>query len=294
MRLISLLKKYAALAVCLFLPLVCPAAGADTDEIQVCDNLKVVSAESISFTANEKIFLCGDPETSEWASVPSWQKEFYLTPVLQSKGFYNFRFEYLKNDQLVVYLEGSSRVQSIEYLNFPSEVEQPKFSEFLEKRINSDLLDEVEQLNRIYLSYYGYPCAKVQTTASVKTGKIQISISHLDLENFGEIEQKKQDKVYPEAIQRSYPFEEEQMFNAQLLDVATKRLRGQGLLNYSQFQKRCGAFGMRDSTKKKPFSIYHDLDMLKPRIVRLGVGFDTEKGPLFLAGWKNSRLSKLG
>ena len=256
------------------------------DANEVCQGLILKGAEDVDFSANEKIFLCGDKETPSWVNPPNWQKKIYLDPILQSKGYYNTNYSEDSAGTLVARLSQPTVIRSISIFDFPIDLEKPGLKKFVGEKINSQLLDEIEEILKIYLERRGYPCAQLKTEVFLQSGEVEIKITSLQLQRFSKVLLEKQEQIFEGAITRSYPFLFGQVYNSQLLEIASRRLERQGLLNHSYFSKKCQRAG--------GFDIHHEVSLIKPRIVRLGGGFNTEKGPLAIAGWKNSRLSKLG
>ena len=127
------------------------------------------------------------------------------------------------------------------------------------------------------------------TSANIESGEIEVRFANpqeqLALQVFPSIIKESSGQISKQALERSYPFETGQRFDQRLLEIASRRLRSNGLLNYSKFRKVCGPGAI---------SIFQHYELLKPKKVRIGIGFNSEKGPLFLAGWKNSRLSSTG
>src|SRR5690606_16098123 len=89
----------------------------------------------------------------------------------------------------------------------------------------------------------------------------------------------------PRALSRFYPFRPGRKFDPRLFELASTRMKLSGLLQSTRYIFDCD----KSDVVARQKAIYG-----KPRLVRLGIGADTEEYILGRASWKTTRLDDMG
>lgn len=267
----------------LSLPLL--AKGAET----LCPGIVIESDEDLKFTDNEERLACGDKEEEAYRNIPPYEAQFFMTGFLQSRSYLNPEFR-TENDTLYVNPGKKSELKKI-IVRFP-EKEEERFVQgeldrlYEGKELNPGLLNQMEGEALSILRRRGYPCAKVETLADPTTEIVEHDFQRAQAFDFGPIEKEAIDGLHPNALDRFYPFESDERFDARLLELHEKRLLRQEIVQGSYFLEVCSPDGSE-------FSLEEKFLPGPPRTLRFGVGASTEIGTYGRIRWSNNRWKEM-
>lgn len=256
---------------------------------EVCSNVFIGDNTDISFTQTEKKLICGDSETSAYQEIPFYQAQFFLRGFLQSRSYLNPKFE-VKNNSLFIFPGDIAHLKKVTALS-----EDGKREKKLEKEVkrqlrgyelNPGLLNRIESETKRYLRHVGYPCPKVESEVDIESGDVKITLKDLNEHVFGKINKQEIPGLYPNALDRYYPFYSDERFDGDLLDLTEKRLIRSETVQGSYFLESCKDQG-------KSFSLAQYYLLGPPRTLRFGAGASTEVGPMARIRWANHRMGKM-
>ena len=255
---------------------------------RICPKIIVHTKESMDeFELNETEtrLICGDAENSAYKLIPSYQASYMLTGLLQSRGYSQPRFEY-EGDLLHVYPENKSFVKEVVVISDnPNDSEMIKkevLRKFKKEVITPKLLDEIELVSLTMLRNNSYPCSKIESSVDASVETVTITVSGLVPFQFGKITKEELVGVKERALERFYPFIEEDYFAEKKLTLTEKRFLRSGVVQGTYFQENC-------NLKENKFSLSQQFIPGTSNTVRLGVGASTEVGPMIRAKWSNQR-----
>ena len=152
--------------------------------------------------------------------------------------------------------------------------------------ITPKLLDRIEADSLKLLKNNTYPCAKVSSSVNAKDEIVTISLSGLEPFQYGVVSKEEIQGVYPEALERFYPFVPTDFFSENKLTLTEKRFLRSGIVQGTYFQEKC-------DLKNKKFSLVQQFIPGTSRTFRFGIGATTEVGPLIRAKWSNQRSGNM-
>lgn len=250
----------------------------------VCEQIQIISTESIQFTATEQRLLCGDDESRAYQQIPLFQAEFHLRSFLEARAYLNPSFE-KQNKKLIVSLGEQYQLQALK-INAQLEVElQDQIQKFVIRFFQNSLmtpalLDQIEASVQSLLANQGHACAKVRTVFDVNEKLLTIEIENSQTAVFGEVEQDKLDGLSPQVISRSRPFKPHHPYRQFYLRIHEKRLNRSGVVQGNFYRRQC---------ENNAPVLRHSFVLGPPRVLRFGAGFNSEVGPLLRARWTHQR-----
>ena len=258
-------------------------------EEKICPKITVHSPEKFELSETEKRLICGDPTSTGYKLIPSYQASYLLTGFLQSRGYSSPNFEY-KADLLDVYPEEKSYVKKIIVQSDSSQdnelIEREIFRHFKKELITPKLLDAIESEAITLLRNNTYPCAKLSSNVDAIVGEVTIKVTALQSFQFGPIDKESIEGVDDRALARFYPFIDSDFFSEKKLILAEKRFIRSGIVQGTYFQEKC-------DLKNNKFSLSQEFIPGLAKTIRFGVGASTEVGPMVRAKWSNQRWGAL-
>ncbi len=258
-------------------------------EEKICPGVVISGEEDLSFSENERRLLCGDKKVKAYRNIPPYEAKFFMTGFLQSRSYLNPTFR-IEGDILYVNTGEKNQLDKIA-VTFPEE-EEEKFIQselerlYLWKDLNPGLLNEMEGEALSILRRRGYPCAKIETLADPSTEMVEISFLRTNAFDYGKIDKEKIDGLHPNALNRFYPFDEGDSFNARMLELHEKRLLREEVVQGSYFLEVCSPDGSEFSLEEKFLAG-------PPRTLRFGVGASTEIGTYGRIRWSHNRWKEM-
>lgn len=254
-----------------------PAAAAGTREL--CPGV-LVEGEPLELTPAERRFVCGDPESEAWKTVPRAQAERFLRAFLQRRGRHSPEF-LERADALVVRPGPSARVTRLGARNLPAGVDISRRRKIVGRPLTPATLDAVASWAASEMQSRGHACAEAEASADAATGEIVVTgrpgprlvvgpivepaLRGLDARVFRRYE----------AFRRGFPYDR------RLLSLTSERIIAETLFLSSNYEVDCGSSGTR---------IVHRVVSGPPRLIRVGIGVDTEGFARVRARWTHSLI----
>lgn len=251
---------------------------------KVCPNIQIETPEEkIDFTPVELRFLCGDMKNDSWKYISVPQVKVHLKAFLETRGYRDLSFDE-KDGVLTVQTGEIFFLKQIRYRNLPSEVDASGRWEGVHSRLTPALLDEVQEWTLAALYNHGYACAEAKVRGVSSSGEVVVDVEPGEIHQFGIIRESKIEGMKEGVIRRYDAFRAQDIFSRDWLDLTERRIKEDELLEGSPFVTIC---------KKDDFHIEQNAIVGHPRIVKFGVGINTEEGPIGKASWRSSRMGEL-
>ena len=251
--------------------------NAETEEF--C-SVRIESPKGISFSETERLWICGDPTSEAWSTIPVSQKKLFLKNFLQSRGFHNPKFKQESN-LLIVDAGVETKVKEFRALHAPPELIIKKRRRLLGQTLSPAILSDVENWIKREMQYNGYPCPALESKAIIDEGAIEIDIKSGDIYHFTYIPSEGEVDIQQEILERFTAFREGQRFDIRLLELSSRRILEQGLYTSTFYDVICS----EDQTR-----IVRRFIPALPRLLTVGVGADTEQGPRARARFRRVRI----
>ena len=257
-------------------------------QVELCDDVKILDLDSFPMTSNEELILCGQNKGS-YKYVPLYQKELYLKSYLQGRSYLNPKFTF-KNNALEVMAGDLSQVEKVRVIS--EDLSRNKFVEkrlrtvFKKEPLNPSTLNAIENETKEEFKRYGYACIVPSTIALTDKDEVIVKLTNQDKYRFGQLVVEPIKGIYPEALDRFYPFQATDDYNSRLLTLTEKRMVRSEVVQASYFTDTC-LNQQEDFVLSQFFLIGH------PRTIRFGIGASTEVGPMFRFKWNNNRYKKM-
>ncbi len=266
----------AALAVALLLA---AARAAASDAPPFCPGV-VFTGPAISLNPVERRLVCGDPESEVWREVPRGQARGFLKAFLQQRAYHHPLFTE-KDGRLVVDPGQRTAVSHLEGDNLPAGVDLSKRRRVVGEPLTPAMLDKVKGALNSDLQNLGYPCPDVQMTADARTGVLLARFPSGETHEADPIEEPSIPGIDPGIFKRFEAFRRDRPIDQRLLTLTSNRVVSEALFLNSSYDVTCGTEGVR---------IVHRVASAPPRLVRIGIGIDTEGFARFRARWNHSRI----
>lgn len=257
--------------------LLLPANAAD--KASDCPGV-VFTGANISLTAVEKRLVCGDPDSEAWREVPWAQAKGFLTAFLQQRGYHAPEFT-AKGGRLHVDSGPLTKVKRLDGAGLPPGVDLSKRRRVVGAPLTPALLDKVKAGVTDELQNRGFACPAVEVSADARDGSLLArfpggvtSVAH-------PIEDPVVEGVDPSIFRRFEAFRRDRPLDQSLLTITSRRVVNEALFLSSSYDVTCGTGGVR---------IVHRAASGPPRMVRIGIGIDTEGYARFRARWNHSRI----
>lgn len=247
----------------------------------------VIHNDKLNLSDTEKRLVCGDEKLKPYKNIPPYEARFFFQGFLQSRGYLSPEFK-IEDEVLHVYPGEKSEVERItvrgsdEKLAHQIDIELDRL--FEEKLLNSSMLNQVEAEALRQLRNRGYPCAKVKSEALIDNSKIFVNLEERKRFEFGTVNKEKISGLRDNALDRYYPFRENELFDQRLLQLTEKRMTRAEVVQGTYFLEDCS---------KDSFSLSQNFIVGPPRTIRFGVGASTEEGPIARVRWSHNRYKSM-
>lgn len=266
--------KRAALLLGLLLP---PSRGAGA--AQDCPGV-AFTGDRISLNPVERRLVCGDPGSEAWATVPWAQARRFLTAFLQQRG-YQYPIFKVEGGRLLVDPGRITPISRLEGSGLPAGVDLSKRRRVVGAPLTPAMLDVVKGAVAGELRNRGYPCPEVEMSADARTGTVTAHFPGGDIHDASPIEEPVIEGIDPGIFRRFEAFRRDRPLDQRLLAVTSARVVREALFLSSSYDVTCPGRGVR---------IVHRATAAPPRLIRLGIGIDTEGFARFRARWNHSRI----
>lgn len=251
------------------------AAGA----AELCPGV-VVEDGTLDLSPTEKRLVCGDPESEGWRTVPRRQAEGFLRAFLQTRARHAPRFTRRDGD-LVVRPGPQTRVSALSGRDLPLGVDVGKRRRVVGRPLTPSLLDAAASWTAAEMQDRGWACAEADATADPADGEVLVRgrpgkplvVGPVEEPSLGELDARVFRRY--EAFARGYPYDR------RLFALTSERIIAETLFLSSLYQVDCSSTGTR---------IVHRVVAGPPRLVRIGIGVDTEGYARLRARWTHSLI----
>lgn len=255
----------------------------------LCSDIIIYGGEDIQFSDVEERLLCGDSKLKAYEKIPAYQAKFFIQGFLQSRGYLNPKFDY---EGEILHVKVGDKVTVKEIILYPLDliegrkIHKELWQFFGGKVITPSLLNAMESALLSLIRQRAYACATLNTKVNGESGVVVFELSQLKRFMFGAVDIEDQNKVHPKAFERFYPFSSDDPFNSKLLELTEKRLIRSGVVQATYFTESC-------SENALSYRLSQNFIFGPPRVVRFGMGFSSELGPMARARWSHNRFGKM-
>lgn len=261
-----------------FLPDFCIRLGAK----ELCKNIHLDLESEISLTTVEQSLICEGQGGKDWQYIPLRQKTNFLTKFLANRGYYDPELTE-ESGVLMVRAGNKSYIDRIELENNLLNLDVNRFWQVFGQVMNGENLDKVETWVKSQYSQQGYPCFSIQTKAFPDQNLVHLTFTNLNAKRFGKILNVEHSAFSRFARRRYDAFAEGDPFDSRLMSLTSKRIAKSDLVIDHSFSVVCKDASSEVDLRQK--SVHS-----KPRLVSLGLGFDSDDLFFLEAGWRNSGL----
>jgi len=240
----------------------------------------VFKGTNVPLTAAERRLVCGDPGSEAWGVVPWAQARRFLKAFLQQRGYLYPEFT-VAGGRLIVDPGKKTVIKRLEGEGLPPGVDLSKRRRVVGAPMTPEMLDTVKAAVTSELQNRGYPCPVVEMSADARTGEVRARFPGGVTHAADPIEEPSIDGIDPAIFRRFEAFERSMPLDVRLLSITSNRVVSEALFLNSSYDVTCGSEGVR---------IVHRAASAPPRLIRLGIGIDTEGFARFRARWNHSRI----
>ena len=270
--------RTAALAAACALPIFARAASV-ASEAPLCPGI-VLEGSVGGLTTVERRLVCGDPDSEGWREVPRAQAQRYLTVLFQQRGFHHPTFS-LRGSDLVASPGERTVIRSLIGDNLPAGIDLSKRRRIVGAYLTPAMLDKVKRDLTGELQNRGYPCPEVRMSADASSGSVVASFQGGRIHPAHPIDEPAIPGIDPGIFRRYEAFRRDRPIDQRLFTLTSNRVVSEALFLNSAYEVTCGTGGVR---------IIHRVASAPPRLIRIGVGVDTEGLARVRARWNHSRI----
>lgn len=243
----------------------------------------------ISLNKNEEILVCGDKKIEEWKNPSIEQKIYFLKKILNNKGLYKFS-ESIRNNKVKIRIQDFTLIKKITIENLDQKIIKNNKT-IKRKKLSKDNLDNYENWLKNKLILMGKPCAKIDTIFNPGNETIFTKISNNKKSKIKKIDReiiklKKNYQIDKDLIERFELFKENEYYDKRLIEISKNLLIREGIVQGVTFQEQCNENG--------DILIKEKITLGKNRVLKVGVGYNSEENFLGRIFWRNSRLNNKG
>lgn len=231
-------------------------------------------------TEVERRLVCGDAGSEAWRDVPWAQARRFLRAFLQQRGYLYPVFT-VAGGRLFVDPGRISVIKSLQGDGLPAGVDLSKRRRVVGAPLTPGMLDSVEAAVTGELQNRGYPCPRVEMSADARRGAVVARFAGGATHEARPIEEPVIEGIDPDIFARFEAFERDRPLDQRLFTITSNRVVSEALFLNSSYDVTCGPGSVR---------IVHRVTSAPPRLIRLGIGVDTEGYARFRARWNHSRI----
>lgn len=247
---------------------------------RIC-NIEIEASEEIDFSDTEESWLCGDPDTQAWKTIPLSQQRQFLESFLQSRGFHNAKTTAV-GGLLKVQAGEPAVVRAFTVVGAPVEWNWAKKWDLFGNTLNPETLDEAGSWAKRELQQRGFSCPEISPLAFLDSGEIRLNLKPGEPFRFGDIETVGNSELDPAILERFSAYRKGQMYDKRLLELTATRILQEDLYLSTYFDVICA--------QDEPVRVVRRSVPALPRLFTIGAGFDTERGPLARARFRWARI----
>lgn len=263
----------------------CPLILFAYDEL--CPVIRIRNLDKLKFDDNEKRLLCGDRKDDAYKKIPVYQAAYFLKGFLQSRGY--LRPEIKIQDAILFADPGmQAKVKKVRLIavdkKLKDEVQGDLRRLYNKKTLTTTTLNSLEAEGLAQVRNRGYPCAKITSSANIDSNVVTLEALKLEHHDFGVVDKEEIPGLRYNALDRFYPFSENESFNADLLKLTEKRMTRAEVVQGTYFLENC---------EGEDFSLKQNFIIGPPRTLRYGAGASTELGPMLRLKWSHNRFGSM-
>lgn len=249
--------------------------------VEVCPGV-VIEGGSVGLTAAEKRLVCGDPDSEAWKEVPRAQAERFLRAFLQRRAYHSPRFSE-RDGALVAETGPAAEITSLGGRDLPAGVDVGKRRKLVGRPLTPAALDALASWTASEMQNLGYACAEAEASADARTGEVLARGRPGPRLVVGPIEEPSLRGLDPRVFRRYEAFRRGFPYDRRLLSLTSERIVAETLFLSSNYEVDCGSTATR---------IVHRVVAGPPRLIRIGVGIDTEGFARLRARWTHALIGR--
>jgi translocation and assembly module TamA len=260
-----------------------------SEEVRICSSIAFTEKPPFKLSKDEIRLVCGDSGAGDassvaWANISPAQAKLELKAMFQTRGYHKAQFT-LRQTDLLVDLGKSTIISNIHLTGAPGELDINRKREIRGEKLTPKKLDELQEWVSYELKHRGYPCPQVDVAADLNSGEILVTIDRGYKLNISQITEDPVGDLHPKVLRRYDAFHLDDLFDIWNVTLTERRAMEDDLVLGTHFSEKCFPSGV---------TLHQSVQPGLPRLFRIGVGFDTEQGPLFKVSSHYSRLNQRG
>jgi translocation and assembly module TamA len=264
-------------------------------------------SDKIDIPKNDRLFICGDPDSHAWKRIPQNQAASALRSYLESQGYLAPKIEPdYEARKLLVDIGRKSKIEKMVTAEpTPGFWSQAPLETHLGSPLTKKTLDRIQADATALLQENGYPCAKVQLRATPE-GEVEIRLFPGDPLPFTDVTDLADYPLKARILKRYEAFTPGEPFDIRKLTLSGRRIESDAVASGATYMARCKVpvgteTGVTESASASaptptpspseiPMRVERSLSLAAKRLWEFGIGASTEEYPIGTAKWKNSRL----
>lgn len=259
---------------------------AEMELVELCPGILLEAAEPFELTEPERILVCRGVGREPYQDVPWNQQRFFLRNFLNDRGFFRFQVDRDQKGQVHIKLGRRSVIRDVTLIGAPFDLRPHRFWQIYGRPMTPGALDRLENWLKLELSRAGYPCIELDTRAFPLSDELVINLAQPAAMRFSNIEMELIPGTIGGVERRYLAFERDDPYNSLLIDLSVQRMINDELVISANYNLRC-------EPEDQTVAVRINNIAGKPRLVSLGLGFDTEEFFMIEGGWRNNRLGEM-
>lgn len=251
-------------------------AAADED---VCPGI-AFAGRGVSLSDSERRLACGDQDSEAWKDVPRAQVRRLLAAFLQKRAYYRPVFAE-RGATLIVDPGPRTLITRLSGTGLPPGLDLTKRRRVVGEPMTPAMLDSISGSVSTELQNRGIACPAPELSADARTGVVSVAVSSAVPHVVNRIEEPQLPGIAPTIFRRFEAFERGKPMDQRLFTITSDRIMSQALFVNSRYDVSCATSGV---------TIVHRVAAGPPRLVRVGIGMDTEGYAHLRAQWQHSRI----
>lgn len=251
----------------------------------VCGALYLANKDDLSLGTMERRLVCGDESGGmighPWAQIPPNQMAYFLKGFLQTRGYHHPEFMQ-DADRLYLKLGSISRFKNLTLLGGPEGWQPPKRRLLVGEPLTPGLLNETQSWALSQIKDEGYACAEDSIQGDPETGETAVFFKPAERKRIRLLERVGDEGVNEGALNRYNAFVINDFYKERMIGLTRRRTLEDGFLQTLVITTRCGP--------GDEVTLVRDVSLGPARTVRVGVGGNTDQGPLIKAVVRQSRI----
>jgi translocation and assembly module TamA len=251
---------------------------------KLCENIYLKEGE-LKLSANERVLVCGSQKGLEgWRDVPLPQAQYQIGVILQNKGFFNPRFERVK-DELFVWSGPQGEIKVFEVQGGEGVVNAFRKRNVIGEPMTPEKLDEIETWADTEMRQEGFACPQVEIEAQAWRGKVVAKVDPGERQTVASIKLIGLESLNRDILYRYQAIEVGDEYDVRKTQLTVARLLADGIAESAYFTTKC---------RGKEVDLTLRATLGSPKLLTFGIGGSTEELPFVDLRFRNSRLDGHG